>query len=260
MNKLASESIYRIIKALAKFMIRTGVSYGEFSKIAKKAFVDSAQEDFALENGKQSISRIAALTGLRRHDVSDISKSKEVIFPTQHTNKNRLALVLRGWLSDKVFLNADQSPKALYLSEQEPSFKTLVLKYSKDITHGTILDDFLQNNTVTIHRNRVKLTNKKYYDESDALEEKSALPIDIAELIETIDNNTNPNKKFSYLQRKIFINNVPQNLLDSYRESSKKLGQSFLEEVHHWHNLNKREDVATEEFKDITIGVYYHEK
>lgn len=250
------------MKAIARLLIRFGVSHGEFTQVAKRAFIEVANEDFRLENGKQSISRVATLTGLRRHEVSEILKkidNKEI--EEEKLKLNRSALVMRGWLADNDYKNKNGKPKSLYLTDQEPSFKTLVKKYSKDITHGTILDELLRNNLVTVNQNRVKLSNEQFLDTSSINQTEHTIPNDIAEFIETIEHNLNSENTEKLLQRKMFINNISLSNLPLFREHAKSIGQKCLESYLDWASKQPPAEETDESKpqKNISLGVYYHE-
>ena len=68
----------RLLRPLARIMLRHGLSTYDFSRIANIAFVRAAG-DILREQGKPvSFSRVSAITGLHRHVVSDIVNSPEL--------------------------------------------------------------------------------------------------------------------------------------------------------------------------------------
>ena len=68
----------RLLRPLARIMLRHGLSTYDFSRIANIAFVRAAG-DILREQGKPvSFSRVSAITGLHRHVVSDIVNSPDV--------------------------------------------------------------------------------------------------------------------------------------------------------------------------------------
>ena len=70
-----STACLRLLRPLARIMLRHGLSSYDFSRIANIAFVRAAG-DILREQGKpMSFSRISTITGLHRHVVSDIVNS-----------------------------------------------------------------------------------------------------------------------------------------------------------------------------------------
>ncbi|MEE4184384.1 MAG: DUF6502 family protein, partial [Gammaproteobacteria bacterium] len=59
----------RLLRPLIRILIRNGVSFAEFADVAKQAYVEVAERDFAIRNVPITDYRISALTGLRREEV-----------------------------------------------------------------------------------------------------------------------------------------------------------------------------------------------
>ena len=62
-EKLTRAAI-RILKPLVRVLLRNGLSHAEFSEIARRVFVEVGFEDFEIDRRKQTVSRVAVLTGL----------------------------------------------------------------------------------------------------------------------------------------------------------------------------------------------------
>src|SRR5688572_23074360 len=97
-NGLIGAACLRLLRPLARIMLRHGLSSYDFSRIANIAFVRAAG-DILREQGKpMSFSRISTITGLHRHVVSDIVNSPPEAGTDTAADKdyrrNRLARVL----------------------------------------------------------------------------------------------------------------------------------------------------------------------
>ena len=76
-RSLVAAACLRLLRPLARIMLRHGLSSYDFSRIANIAFVRAAG-DILREQGKPlSFSRVSAITGLHRHVVSDIVNSPD---------------------------------------------------------------------------------------------------------------------------------------------------------------------------------------
>ena len=69
-DQALSSSVAGLLRPLVKILMYYGVSFAEFAEIAKRVFVETAQDDFQIKGRKQTISRVAMLTGIQRKEVS----------------------------------------------------------------------------------------------------------------------------------------------------------------------------------------------
>ena len=70
-------AVLRIMRALARVLIRHGLPMPAFAELAKRAYVDAALQDFAIPGRKPSLSRASLLTGLTRKDVQRLVAERE---------------------------------------------------------------------------------------------------------------------------------------------------------------------------------------
>lgn len=147
MHRFFVDACLRLLRPLARIMLRHGLSTYDFSRIANIAFVRAAG-DILREQGKPvSFSRVSAITGLHRHVVSDIVNSPSAGGQDSTVDKdyrrNRLARVLTGWFESPRYTDSDGRPLLLAVDGPEPSFATLVRAFSGDIYPRIILDELL---------------------------------------------------------------------------------------------------------------------
>ena len=62
-------AVLRLLRPLARILLRNGVSFSTFSDLAKWTYVDVAAREFGIEGRKQSTSRVSVITGLSRREV-----------------------------------------------------------------------------------------------------------------------------------------------------------------------------------------------
>ena len=63
------QALFRILRPMARLLLRNGVPFGEFSELVKRAYVEAALEDFSDGRRKPTDSRAAVMTGLTRKEV-----------------------------------------------------------------------------------------------------------------------------------------------------------------------------------------------
>ncbi len=67
------KSLELVLFPLAKALLRLGVTYSEFSDIAKIAFVNAASSEFGKRGRHTNVSRVAIQTGLSRKEIGRIN-------------------------------------------------------------------------------------------------------------------------------------------------------------------------------------------
>ena len=113
--KAFSAAIIRILRALVRISLRSGVSYNTFADLTKWIYVDVAMNEFGIEGRKQSISRVATLTGLSRKDVVRVQEAASPGDGIVKDSYNRAARVISGWMHERDFLDARGKPRSLSL-------------------------------------------------------------------------------------------------------------------------------------------------
>ena len=110
---LLSRAFKPILRVLARIALRGGVSYQQFSALAREQFVDVAENEFALEGRKQTNLRVATLTGLSRKAVAETKHGLANPDEAPSIPRNRAAQVLVAWQQDAQFLDYQGRPRDL---------------------------------------------------------------------------------------------------------------------------------------------------
>lgn len=142
----ALRAVQQALEPLAGLLQEAGLGVGDCYAVLKRAFVASALHEGDAHR-KPNVSRIAAVTGLSRAEVTRI-----LLDTDQHrepaTGTPRAARVLQGWWSDPRFVDAVGHPRKLPLLGAKPSFESLAREYSGDSSHAATLDVLLQARAV----------------------------------------------------------------------------------------------------------------
>ena len=125
-------TLSKILKAIIRCLLRNGMSYGEFDRVARKCYADVACREFEPAGKKHAASNVAILTGLNRKEVKKLLELDDNQEESQGRQYNRVVRVLGGWLNDLRFLRKDGNPRDLNY-EGENSFSELVRQYSGDM-------------------------------------------------------------------------------------------------------------------------------
>jgi len=136
-NKL-NDVFFALLQPLARIFLRFGKGYREFSELSKAAFVVVAAEDYGVHGRPTNVSRIAAMTGLTRKEVSRIRKRIDDSDATVTDRGTPLQEVISAWQSVDEFLGTNGEPAILPLTGKRGSFRSLIRQFAGDIPEGAM--------------------------------------------------------------------------------------------------------------------------
>lgn len=239
-------------------MVRSGISFSEFSEMAKRTYVEVCYKDFAIPGRRRTVSRVSVLSGLSRKEVVKMSNYADEDEYVNDVGRsiNRATRVVGGWLQDKTYLNKNDKPKTLSIVDDEPSFKSLVQSYSGDVTYGAILDELLHIGAVEIvDGSKVKLLGLGYIPTKGEEEKLTIMGTSTSDLLSTVDHNIN-NPDEPYFQREVLYRDISQAGINEFRIVSREKCTNLLVDLNEW-LANKRaieEELGLLE-KDSRVGV-----
>lgn len=257
-----TKAVTRLLKPLVRILLRHGIGFGAFTELAKRAYVSVAFEDFDLKGRKQTDSRVATITGLSRKEVKRIKE-----LPPDHdsgaiTRYNRAARVVFGWVHDAVYQSQPGQCRDLPF-EGDPSFSSLVKKYSGDVPPRAILDELLQVGVVQRDaQGTIRLVKRAYIPSAGKAELLAYLGVDVGGLLATMDHNIHQLGDEPFFQRKVFYDNIPVEALRQLRTMVRDKGQPMLEEFDKWlaqHDRDVNPQVKGSGRRSAGIGIYYFE-
>jgi hypothetical protein len=140
-------TLKRVVEPLAELMFDTGVTVHEFSRMMRETAVRTAARRIARENGRDSKSRVAIVTGLQRSEVARILNSNDE--PAGSPLREHPARkVLSAWFEDPRFLDVHGEPDALPIFGKRRSFEKLVALHAGGIPVRAMLDELTRIDAV----------------------------------------------------------------------------------------------------------------
>lgn len=263
-------ALYRILRPLARLLLRNGIPFGDFAELMRRAYVDAALEDFRDHRKKMTDSRAAVLTGLTRKEVKRQreSLSGQPLQPREKREGNRASRVVAGWVHDARFQDAEGRPAVLPM-EGEVSFSELVRLYSGDMTPRAVLDELLRVGVVTQGAGGAEglvLRKRAYVPAGDDTEMLHIFGEDVSDLISTIDYNlvSATEHRQPLFQRTLTYNNIPPEVIQQWRAIAGREAQQFLEQLDGWLGPHDR-DVSGEQGGNrpsvrTGVSVFYFEE
>jgi hypothetical protein len=252
----------RVLRALARVLLRHGVAFQAFTALAKQAYVDVAREDFALPRRKPSMSRIALLTGLTRKEVQRRSEGTGPAERESADGHNRAARVVAGWVRDPDFRGSDGEPRVLMFDGPD-GFSELVRRHSGDVTPRAVLDELLRVGTVECDEaGNIRLLARVYIPRRSDLAKLAILGADVSFLIDTIDHNLQ-DPEHPRFQRKVMYDNLPAEAIEQLRPLVARHAQELIETLDAWmarHDRDANPSARGSGRFRAGLGVFYFEQ
>lgn len=255
-------ALLRMLRPLVRVMLRGGMTFQAFAELAKHVFVEVGMTEFGIEGRKQTISRVAILTGLSRKEVQRVLTESKTHDHEEHERYNRASRVVAGWVRDRAFTNRKGEPATLSL-EGRNSFAQLVKQHSGDVPARAVLDELLRVGAVREQNGRVALVARAYVPRASNLDKLAILGEDVAYLIETIDHNLEHGERDPYFQRKVMYDNVPREAVAKLRSLSVERAQKLIELLDKRLSRYDRDvnrSVKGAGRKRVGVGIYYFEE
>jgi hypothetical protein len=267
-HQVLEAAVTNVLRALFRVLLRHSMSYSAFDELARRAYVEVAMQDFAIDGKKSTISRASILSGLTRKEVRRL-----LSLPARESGEsggeryNRAVRVLTGWVRDPDFLDAAGRPRALPLDGAQ-GFAALVRRHSGDMPARAVLDELHRVGAVErLDEQHVQLHTHAYVPTGSASDKLGILGHDVAALIETIDHNIQHGADDPRFQRKVMYDAIRESDLPAFRKLSATQAQSLLERMDRWLQLRDPADAARNEEgsadtsrRRVGLGIYYFEE
>jgi len=218
-----------MLKPVIRFSIRKGFLFQEFSKIARSAFVEVAEEEILKTQSKVNVSRISVLTGLYRNDVANIYTHKT---PLPTAPQNVLGKVIVQWEQDKRFRHKETGePKVLTFEGDNSEFFQLVRKVSKHLNPATVLFEIQRNRAADRTPKGLKLVRRTVAYGNMELKGYELLSKDLDDLISAVSYNLERKDEIGYLHLRTDYDNVCRKDIPEIRKWLILQGKAFHKRV-----------------------------
>ena len=251
------EALGFLLEPVVMLLLKNGVTWSEFSGIAKEKFVTVATRHFGIRGRPTNISRTAILTGLDHREVRRIRRQGEraplpraVCKPSQ---------VLEGWFRDADFLNEAGHPRDLPIKGESGSFELLVRRHAPAIPHVAMIKQLRSVGAVEeLPDGTVRVLKRAYVPhalDDDHIALWGSVLHDIGTTWE--HNLMRDASQRSRFERRAVNLDVDRRALPDFQEFLEAEGQAFLERVDDWlaaHQLASDEPSARIR---LGVGVYH---
>jgi hypothetical protein len=247
-----------------RLSLKRGISYGTFTSLVKWAFYEVAKNDLVIEGKKQTQSRISVITGFTRKEVKRLSELEPPTSRHQREQYNRAARVVSGWRRDADYLDERGRTIAIPIYGDGATFENLAKKFSGDMPPRAVLDELTRIGALELEQGgRVRLLGQAFIPTQDDAIKFHILGTDAELLISTIEHNIDLDGKLPYFQRKVYYDNLPDEVLDDFRKMSRRYAQKLLDDLDRYLAINDRDvnpKIKGTGRNVAGIGIYYFQK
>jgi hypothetical protein len=251
----------KLMRPLVRILLRHGVSFGEFSETLKYVFVEVAKSDFPITGRRQSISRLAIVTGLTRKDVGRIADAIERNEDPVISKMNRVGRVLAGWHQDPQFTGPYGLPLELpFDSKKDLSFTELVRRYSGDMPARAMLEELKRIRAVDeLSTGEIRVLTRSYIPPHADTASIEFMAAALRDLAETLDLNLDPTRPHGLLERRVWTPaGIDRGLLPIFDQLVTARAQDLLEFLDNWLSAREAEcqHLPPEKKLRAGLGIY----
>lgn len=251
-------ALRRVLRPIARLMIRSGIRYDEFADVARRAYVESAIRDADNRAPRPTRDEIAWRTGISRERVDHYIES-DVAPPSKHLDVTDIAVeALHKWYTDSRYLGSAGIPLELKFSAPVgPSFQSLIAQLDSDSNPEAVLERLLRAKVVThAGGDHLRAVSRCLIWPEDVISTSEYWGVTLARVIETHEYNFNtrePEKK--RLERSMFADHgVSEELLPSFHAFARERADQFLCDLDDW--LGQRSEINANQITPrVAVGV-----
>lgn len=232
-------ALRRVLRPIVRLLIRVGITYQEFTHVARGAFIESALRDGIGRAGTPTREHISLVTGIRPYQV-DFYIDNEGAYPkAEPTLGLVLSEILHKWHTDPHYLGPYGIPLELELdSPPQRCIESLVAKVTTGVNAGIILEELLQAKSVTYsgERHFRVLTRSFVPPHAYSSDRAEYFGSTFARMVQTLEHNvTLSERENKRLERYVFADRgLPEHALADFQAYASERSDHFLRDIDDW--------------------------
>jgi hypothetical protein len=253
----------RWLRPLVHVLLRCGVTYREFTELARNSYVQVATEKFGRRGRPTNVSRVALLTGLSRRDVRRARETLDTQPPAEDGFTSKGSLALSAWHQQGPFLDSRGQPRELSFDGPSPSFVELTRAIgATDVAPATLLKELKSAGAVEQTRDgRLRPLQRNFIPQSMDANLIRLWGSVIADIGRTYEHNLLRDRaRPARLERAAVNDRIDPAALPAFRAFLEAEGQAFLERADAWLTAHSLTDQAAPAAGiRLGVGVYHVE-
>lgn len=267
-----AESLAKMLRPIVRLMLTNGLGCSEFIAIAKAEFVHIASEEYGIRGRPTNVSRIAAMTGLSRKEISKIREERIGPRWTPAMEGTPANVIIHHWQFDPRFCFRLGQAKPLPM-EGEEGFAALVGKYAGDIPVGAMRTELGRMGVVDVDDKDRLCLSKRYVQPTGFHEDfVRNTAFSLTNLGNTLVHNSTLATRFGKgdesahpchgrFERTAWTDHLPQAAEASFRAWVRQKGEEFIEHADDWIGQNEvTKGSENDTPRTLGVGVYYFEE
>lgn len=250
------------LRPVIHVLLGCGVTWKEFSELAKTTYVEVASRKFGKRNRLTNVSRTSVLTGLSRREIRKQRASLEGGSPAPGGYVTRSSLVLSAWHLEAEFLNAKGGPARLPLEGERRSFAALVSHCAGgDVPATALLKELIDAGAVRRRQDgRLEALQRNFIPQpmdDQLIKLWGSVMADVATTY--LHNLTKAQDAPARFERAAVNDRIDARAVPAFRKFLEQEGQAFLERADAWLTEHQLPHESGAEAKTVRLGVgAYH--
>jgi hypothetical protein len=254
-----SRALRRLLRPLVHLLLARQITLPHLVSLLKELYVDVAESDFALEDKRQTDSRIHLLTGIHRKDIKRLrSRSDDEDAGTASSSLG--TGIAARWAAFPRFQDESGHPRPLprqSSSSDEASFEELVESVSRDIRPRAVLDEWIRLGVAHIDDQDRVVLEKDAFVPSRSFNEKAHffgrnLQIHIAAAAQNLLDQEPP-----FVDRALSYGRLTPKSVDQLLALSEELGMEAIQEItRRAVELQESDENAPDASERVRFGIY----
>ncbi|HZX24783.1 MAG TPA: DUF6502 family protein [Woeseiaceae bacterium] len=256
-RRVLIDACRRLLRPIARIMLRGGMTWREFADISKSVFVQVATSDYGIGGRPTNVSRTSILTGLTRREVK---RQRELLadqLDESLTRKtNNATRVLARWHQDPDFSDGQGNARELEYEEGNNSFTELLRRYAGDIPPKAMLKELLTTGAVEeVAGGRLRALHRYYMPAATDTETLRRA----GEVLEDVGRTVNHNlgraqDEPSRFEGRATALQVPRSAIPELQALLEDKGEDFLYMIDDWLAEQERR-AGKEETETVRLGI-----
>ena len=253
------KALRHLLRPLVRLLLTHRITHRYFAELLKGVYVETAERDFALDDKRQTDSRISLVTGVHRKDVRRLREEHDGPYTPSASVSLGARLVAR-WTTDSAFLDREGRPRPLARTtsaNSEPGFEELVAAVSTDIRARAVLDEWKRLGVVEVDdEDRVRLIADAFIPERGFEEKVHFFGRNLHDHVTVASNNLGevsaPN-----LERSVYYGKLSEESVTELTELGREMGMDVLQKLNRRaRDLQQRDEEGTGATRRFNFGVY----
>lgn len=234
-KSLAYRTCRSLLRPVVLLLLKCGVTWREFSDLAKLVYVQVATEEFGIRGRPTNVSRVSILTGLSRKEVTRQRARAETPALAEPDKTNDATRVLSGWHQDAEFCDRAGIPLPLPERGPAPSFESLFRRYGGDTPFQTLLKELKAAGSVATGEDGRLAARHRYHMPAAMSEENIRLfGTNLFDHARTLERNIAGRKEQRRFEGYATEDRIRASAAGDFHRLVNERGQQFLEEIDAW--------------------------